>query len=440
MAKNRRRNFTSPTNTDCLNQTSTNMDLHAGSECERAVTNNTVPEAPDGYDGYLTDGYRQFKFLAEGAEPVEVTPTTADPCDSGDTGGYHRFTLGDVFSGQTEKGQCTSPYSRKVTGGADGDGINGVIADREEQLLMTTGKPVILLRKQYNGPICVCKSTNRGRSRTKCVMCFGTNFVPGFIPYVNQKDVLGRIHVRFSPFREDTPHKEIGTFQEVTLECWTLSHPIVRKRDVLIVYNKDGTEEFRYEIKTVERNFLFGDTQGSQKFTIKRIDPTQTIYKYDPFRIPDLADISVDISGNSPERYRTMYEQLGDLDEQDGDFTNIVVEGAFSDGAFSGMFTEGYKAGYEINYKRILEFKIPLYAPDFNEDGTVDDGYGPIFRDTLGNVIRFSTPQQTADNIGINPLEVIAAEKKRYYLQGFVAGAKHGILDGENELRARGLL
>jgi hypothetical protein len=81
-----------------------------------------------------------------------------------------------------------------------------------------------------------------------------------------------------------------------------------------------------------------------------------------------------------------------------------------------------------------------MYTPDFNNDGVNNDGYGPVFISTTGQIIRFSTPQVIQSNSGINPLEVIAAEKKRHFIQGWISGAKHGVLDAESELRARGLL
>lgn len=436
MVKNYKRNLGSPVNNDCINQETTNMELHVGSECEREQSSNQLPT-----DGYSEDGYgRQYKFIAEDAEePIE--PDAPPEFKSQDRSGYHRYTATEVFSGESADGSCPSPYSRGVLGG--GGGFNEIINDREEQLLNITGKPVVLLRRQLNGARCPCYSINRGRSRSKCEICFGTSFVPGYIPYVNQADPLGRIKVRFSPYTEDLPIKEIGRQQEVQINAWTLSYPIIKKRDVLIVFNNNGTEEFRYEVNTVTRNQVFGTDQGAQQFVIKRIDPTQIIYRYDPFKISDLTDIAVDMTEIEDEfgpiQSERVYENLGNEDEY-GDFTNIKIENVFGDAAFSGMFTEGYKHGYQVNYKRILERKQPMWAPDFNEDGTVDDGYGPIFKSSNGQIIRFSTPQQTEDNIGVNPLEVISAEKKRHYLNGWTTGSKHGVLDAENELRARGLM
>lgn len=429
-----RRGLNSPTN-NLVKEDTPPEQLRNGTPGEIAITGNT----PFPTDGYL-DGYSKFipEGTMEASDAVDTTGQQVDKCPpSSDFRGYHKTTLTDFFRGTDIDGKCPSPYSRFVL---NGRGFNSVIEDREAQLIMTTGRRVLLLRREFNGIRCPCYDTNRGRSRGKCDICYGTSFVPGYIPYVAKDDPLGRIPVRFSPYTEDTPVKEQGTFQEVTIQCWTLSAPIVRKRDVIIVYNTDGSEEYRYEILTVERNDVFSNgVQGAQKFQVKRIDPTQTIYNYDPLKIPDLANVVIDVSDTNPQGFMA-YNELGPTVQEDA-FTKIAIEAVYGDGAFSGMFAEGYKLGYELNFRRTLLFQLPMWAPDFNEDGTVDDGYGEAaFFATTGQTIKFSTPQVIQDNTGVNPLEVIAAEKKRFFVEGFLTGAKHGVLDGENELRVRGFL
>lgn len=429
MSKIVTRNLGSPTN-NCVDQFTTPAELAKGTTCEIELTGNTPL---DGYaDGYI-DGYH-VKFVSEGDNPSEKSD--GDPaCKNLDTSGYHRTTVTDVFRGTDKYGNCPSPYSRGVLAAG---GINGVIRNREDQLLRTTGKPVVLLRRQYTGPVCPCYDVNRGQARSKCQMCYGVGFVPGYIPYINDSDPLGRIYIRVDPYTEQVELRDQGWFQEVTVSAWTLSAPIVRQRDIVIVYNaSDGSEEFRYELTNVTRNDIFQGNQGAQKFTMKRLDPALNIYKFDPFKIPDLTDISVDLSDVTLVREDRDYELLGTQD--DGLYPNVITEAVYGDGAFAGLFTEGFKLSYETNFKRALNYQEVMYAPDFNDDGTVDDGYGPIFKATNGKIIKFSTPQKTEDNIGINPLEVIAAEKKKQFIRGWVSGAKAGYLDGINERRARGL-
>jgi hypothetical protein len=146
----------------------------------------------------------------------------------------------------------------------------------------------------------------------------------------------------------------------------------------------------------------------------------------DAFQIPDLEDISIDVSAYEPLGVNRPFEELGA--EDDGDLSNIVIEAPYGDGAFSYQFTSGYKAGYEENFALTINFHNPAYLPD---------GYGPIFYATTGQVIKFSTPQQSQDNIGVNPLEIIAAEKVKNYAEGYNSGKKAGILDAETVLRSR---
>lgn len=438
MSKYINKNLGSPTN-ECVREDTPPEQLRYGVDsCETTQTGNKTFD--EMHKKESVDGYH-VKFVSEGEEIPQVDDSSGqDGCPpSSDKRGYHKLSAAEFVSGQAANERCASPYSRYIM---QGGGLSSVVKDREEQLLRATGKPVVLLRRQYTGRRCPCYDTNRGRSKIQCTICYGTSFIPGYIPYINQKDPLGRIFVRFEPYEEDLALKEQGLFQEVNISCWTLSAPIVRQRDIIIGYEADGLEEYRYEIMRVTRNELFsGSGKGAQKFTIKRLDPTQSVYKFDPFKIPDLTDIIIqdsDLSSQALEQNR-IYDQLSTTD--DGVFTNIEIENVFGDGAFSGMFVEGYKIGYQTNFVRALNFQAPLPYPDFDENGTlVNDGYGPIFYSSTNKRIKFSTPQQIQDNVGTNPLEVIQAEKKKQFVNGYVSGAKHGWQDGQRELRARGLI
>jgi hypothetical protein len=425
-----RKNNASPTNA-CVKQTTQPEELAVGTDCEREQVGLDSTSLPSSNGASSGDGYVQFSN--EGSNPTtDEVPEYCPP--NSEFRGYHKFSVTELISGKSVAGECVSPYSRAALG----KGLKGAINNREEQLIRATGKPVQLLRRQFTGPRCPCYSLNRGRSKKRCSMCYGTTFVPGYVPFLNEKDPLGRIYVRFEPHTETLAQKSEGMYQEVEIAAWTLSFPIVRQRDILIVYNPDdGTEEFRYEILNVTRNETFQGSAGAQKFNIKRINPNDAIYKLDPFALPNLADIQIDVSSEDPLIGDRFYDRLGN--QSDGAYANYW-ESQFGDAAFSGMFTEGYKLGYELNFKRALNFQQPLPAPDFNEDGFIDDGYGPIFVSSNGKMMRFSTPQHIQNNPGINPAEVVTAEQKRYFLDGFVAGAKHGQLDGINELRARGIL
>ena len=421
-----------------VSQYVTPYELRYGTVCERDYTNNEIPPTSDGY----IDGYNVC-FVPEGEEcepscgTSSSTIKTTDKCPaSSDLRGYHKYTTAEYFNNQTVDGKCVSPYGRKILGSG---GYASISTSRESMLLDTTGKPVILLRRQYVGPQCPCYSVNRGRAKGRCPVCFNTGIAGGYVPYINSSDPLGRIMVRFEPYEEKVSASEQGYMQDVQASAWTLPHPILRQRDIIIVYNLDGSEEFRWEIMSVTRNDTFLGESGAQKFQVRRIDPTDVVYTYDPLKVPDLEDIIIDVSDNSiDEDDPRFYDELGKSD--DGDFPNIVIEAAYGDGAFSSLFTTGYKEGYEYNYSRGLKYYPPLVIPDFDENGflLITDGYGPTFQSVAGKAIHFDTPQDIADNSGTNPLEVIAAEKKRNYLKGWGCGCKAGYEDVVNYLRRRG--
>ena len=436
MSKYINKNLGSPTNECVREDTPPEQLIYGVDHCETDQSGNKTFDQmyPEGYN----DGYH-VKFVSEDEQLPQTSLEEEQGCSpSSDKRGYHKVSVAEFISGQSADGRCSSPYSRGVL---QGKSFSEVVKDREDQLLRATGKPVILLRRQYTGRRCLCYSTNRGRSKVQCTLCYGTSFVPGYIPYINQQDALGRIFVRFEPYDEDLSLKEQGLFQEINISCWTLSVPIMRQRDFIVVFDVEGNEEYRYEVMKVTRNELFaGGGKGAQKFMIKRLDPTQSVYKFDPFKIPDLSDIIIQDSdlSSTPLAQNRIYDQLGTQD--DGMFSNKAVENVYGDGAFSGMFAEGYKIGYETNFFRAINFQTPLPYPDFNNNGTlVDDGYGPVFYSTSGKRIKFSTPQQTQDNVGVSPLEVIQAEKKSQFTNGFAIGAKDGWQDGQRELRAKGL-
>lgn len=443
MARYIRRNRSHPINS-CVTHKTQPEELVYGPACEREKIgldpkdlSALVPS--DGYgdcnDGY--DGYDSVRHSSEGDYPEELIPFDTSRCQ-GERTGYRRYTPSEWFNGTGIDGRCISPYSRL----AFKDGVYKAMVDREEQILRTTGKPVQLLRRQHTGTQCPCYSLNRGRSRKDCEICFGTNYVPGYIPYIYDKDPLGRIYVRFEPYTEDLQQKAEGRFQEITINCWTLPAPLLRQRDILIVYTEDGLEEFRYEVMNVTRNDTLAGMQGAQRFTIKRLDPNLPVYKFDPFAVPDLADIEIDVSAakESPDEELAdrFYDRLGNVN--DGEFADTYNEARYGDAAFSHQFTEGYKEAYQVNFIRALENYQPLLVPDFNEDGAIDNGYGPIYTAVDGRMIKFSTPQQVEINTGINPFEVLDAEQSRLFLKGWREGAIHGFQDGINQARARGTL
>jgi hypothetical protein len=203
-------------------------------------------------------------------------------------------------------GSCVDSYIGGENFCADGyHGINQQIrgiplfeqADRLQEALLEqlgTGDTCVLLRRLWKGITCNCYHPNQEYPDARCSKCFGTGFITGYEQYYNPRRLDGRILVRFSPATEDIKMEDAGMENNIIFPCWTLTYPALDDRDIIIRFNPDGTEEYRYEILDVERNrLLFGQT-GNQHFRAQRVRKTSMIYQWRAIR--STADAPVTLS------------------------------------------------------------------------------------------------------------------------------------------------
>jgi hypothetical protein len=203
--------------------------------------------------------------------------------------GYHQTSILDYFSGK-----CIGSYAGGEYGCADGSGkfhtkvrglnIQETNLQREELLLNTTGEPIVLLRRMWTGIRCNCFRSNYESPEARCPQCFSVGFVGGYEQYFNPKRSDRRILVRFEPSNDDLAYKNRGLEQNFLPNAWTTVIPAIKDRDILIRFNEDGTEEYRYEILNVTRNKLLFSLSGAQKFQLHRIDKTDIIYQWRALR------------------------------------------------------------------------------------------------------------------------------------------------------------
>lgn len=114
--------------------------------------------------------------------------------------------------------------------------------------------------------------------------CYGTKFVFGYEQYFNPRRSDGRILVRPGPADEDLKMTESGLESELILDFWTLTVPTIKDRDIIILFDMDGNEEFRYEVLSVTRNNTVLGLQGGQKFKAQRIRKFDPAYQIRVFR------------------------------------------------------------------------------------------------------------------------------------------------------------
>ncbi len=114
--------------------------------------------------------------------------------------------------------------------------------------------------------------------------CHGTKFVYGYEQFFNPRRSDGRILVRMGPAEETTKMYEAGYESEFPLDLWTLSSPIIKQRDLIILFDQDNNEEFRYEVMGVSRNNTTLGQMGGQKLRVQRIRKTDPTYQVRVFR------------------------------------------------------------------------------------------------------------------------------------------------------------
>jgi len=198
--------------------------------------------------------------------------------------GYHKQSLQSLFSGD-----CINSYVGGEFNGGRGLFFQERNLARLDAMLQVTGETVILLRRKWTGKRCKCIGLRREHARTRCGRCYGTSFAGGYDRYLNPRAVSesfvntrGFIMARVYPYIDDLKiDSGQGLTQTSEPTSWTLSVPTIKDRDILIRFNQDGTEEFRYECLNVTRNSLFFGETGKQEFRMLRMDKTDIIYQFD---------------------------------------------------------------------------------------------------------------------------------------------------------------
>lgn len=248
----------------------------------------------DGYDGYYSrgpsatqnfdgvDGYWRY-------HQQQIDSINTDLTNNDNSGTFPSMDYCRTYRMQSPamfwKGQGAGTYFGGLQW-RDGymiqeTNVRNHMLQREELLLETTGEPMVLLRRSWTGIRCFCFRHRREHPDARCPECFGTGFQGGFSQFFNTRRSDRRILVRVDATTEDLNFgdKE-GLDPLYEPNAWTLPFPGIRDRDVLIRFNEDNSEEFRYEILNVQRNRAFFGQSGAQKFQMKRLTKTDIIYQF----------------------------------------------------------------------------------------------------------------------------------------------------------------
>jgi hypothetical protein len=240
------------------------------------------------YARTVADGYKNIDQSLVQTDLSMVEASNED-FNSWDYAGWRRTAPDDLLSGK-----CVGSYYGGEHYCADGyDGIGRQVRgltfqdhnnQREELLLSTTGEPVILLRRMMEGKTSLHYRNTIENTAYRGLDNFGTHMVTGYDQYYNPKRSDGKILVRFGPTVEDYERQDGGIENKFIPDCWTLVTPVLKDSDIIIRFNEDGTEEFRYEVANVTRNRTVLEESGAQKFSAIRIRKTDPVYQWRAIR------------------------------------------------------------------------------------------------------------------------------------------------------------
>jgi hypothetical protein len=240
--------------------------------------------------------YNQFTFQ-DGYHQVTKDLLTSDLSASDefnekfptyDYSGYHRTDPTLLFSGA-----CVGSYIGGQQGCIDGYGNFNIIRgismqdsnnQRQEMLLSLTARPAVLLRAMRQGITCACYTPNSEYHDDRCPFSNASKFVTGYEQIYWDKRSDGRIMVRVSPTDEALKMNEAGLESELPMDAWTLTVPTIKMRDIIILFDQNDNEEFRYEVSYVTRNNTLFGLQGAQKMKLLRIRKTDPAYQIRAFR------------------------------------------------------------------------------------------------------------------------------------------------------------
>lgn len=258
-------------------------------------------EPGDGYwgFGYLQDpdGYRNFPVAPQN-EDHSIQDEDAESAEPFDYCGLRSNDQSQVLSGdfcgpKTPHGSGTY-HGNSMLGQAGGIDVYEGNLQRQEMLLGITGEPFVLLRRKWTGKVCPRISHRTEHPEARCSLCYGTSFEGGYQRYINtrllrpaEENPNGFINLRIGPYQDELDLVDSRGFstEKTDLSGWTTAVPTIRDRDILIRYVFDYEtgvvrEEFRYEVITVRRNRIALGKDGSQHLTLKRLNPTEEIYKF----------------------------------------------------------------------------------------------------------------------------------------------------------------
>jgi len=205
-----------------------------------------------------------------------------------DYSGYHRTDPVQLLNGT-----CVGSYIGGEQGCIDAYGNYNIVrgmslqdqnTQRQDILLSLTGRPAVLLKRRWTGETSNTYLSSSEYPDDRGLDNYGGKFVYGYEQYFNPRSSDGRILVRVGPTPENLKMYESGLESEFPLDCWTLTVPTIKTRDIIILFDQADNEEFRYEVGDVIRNNTINGLDGGQHFKVTRIRKFDPAYQIRAFR------------------------------------------------------------------------------------------------------------------------------------------------------------
>lgn len=267
----------------------------------------------------ILDGYHQTT-----KDILSTDLSAADAANIGfpmyDYAGWHRTDPVQLMTGV-----CVGSYIGGEMGCIDGYGNYSIYrgfslqdqnTQRQDMLLSMTGRPACLIQRVQTGITCNCYLTTSEYQDDRCPFCFGTKFVLGYQQYFDPRHSDGRIRVRTGPTAENLRMYEAGLESEYPLDIWTLTVPTIKTRDIIVLFDQDNNEEFRYEVSDVIRNNTIVGLDGGQHlktFRIRKFDPSyQVSVFHDTKYFPISTQTSLGFALGIPPHSHTIHQNEND--------------------------------------------------------------------------------------------------------------------------------
>ena len=176
--------------------------------------------------------------LTSGYSNLQIVDAANEGFPAYDYAGYHRTDPRDLLAGKI------NTYIGGMQGCADSDNSTGLTrglsfqdanTQRQEMLLNSTGEPVCLFRRNYDGVANKYYDITRENTAYRGIDGgFGTANLNAYTQFFSTRRSDGRIMIRIPATKENVKRSAEGLENEYIGACWTIVTPEIKDGDFFI--------------------------------------------------------------------------------------------------------------------------------------------------------------------------------------------------------------